>query len=149
MTESLNKLTLLLSNKEMIAELMKDPEVKVKITDAIIDGLSRRALKLDEMKKQVLDAGKKEIKDMFLEGDSWHSHLKPEYASKIRSIAEDFFNKEARIAAKEALENNKLLLQSILNSIVTPEKIMEMLQASIDKEVRRRFSTTFKMMTNE
>jgi len=149
MTEALNKLTLLLNNKEMVAELMKDPEVKVKITDAIIDGLSRRALKLDEMKKQVLDAGKKEIKDMFLEGDSWHPHLKPEYASKIRSIAEDFLNKEARKAAKEALENNKLLLQSTLNSIVTPEKIMEMLKDSINKEVQRRFGNAFNSFTNE
>lgn len=149
MTEALNKLTLLLSNKEMIAELMKDPEVKVKITDAIIDGLSRRALKLDEMKKQVLDAGKKEIKDMFLDGNSWHPNLKPEYAGKVRCIAEELFNRDVRSICNEVVESKKALIQSTLNSIVTPEKIMEMLQASIDKEVQRRFGNAFKSLTNE
>ena len=41
----MDKITILLQDITTISELAKDPEVQIKIKDAIIDGVKRRSLK--------------------------------------------------------------------------------------------------------
>lgn len=56
-----NKLIILLNDKDLISELIKDKDVQVRIKDAVIDGIGRRALKLINVHEDFKSGIKTEI----------------------------------------------------------------------------------------
>lgn len=84
----MDKITIVLQDKKTIETLAKDPEVQIKIKDAIIDMIGRRALKIANVTNEILRAAKSEVRDQFMEGRSFYTpELKEEWKTSIRSQA--------------------------------------------------------------
>ncbi len=81
----MNKLDLFLNNKEMIAEIAKDPEVQIKIKDAILDGAIKRVAKLKEgISSQIAEELKREL----CKPSQWSLMLKDEVKETIKRNAQ-------------------------------------------------------------
>lgn len=87
----MDKISILLQDKHTIEELAKDPEVQIRIKDAIVEGIGRRAAKLinssyaiKEAVSQSSDAIKDSIEKELLTKDGWRKTLKDNYADIIR-----------------------------------------------------------------
>ena len=89
-----NKLTIVLNDKDTLMELAKDPEMQIRVKDAVIDAIGKRALKIANIADTIIADAKKELKDEFFAKDSWGraSGLKPELAQYVRSEARIEFN---------------------------------------------------------
>ena len=50
----MDKITIILQDKETIKELAKDPDVQIKIKDAVIDGIGKRASKIANLSDDII-----------------------------------------------------------------------------------------------
>lgn len=121
----MDKITIVLQDKTTIEDLAKSPEVQIRIKDAIIDKIGRRALKIANVTNEMIRAAKSEVRDHFLKGCSSYSpELKDEWKKLIREQArsefQDMVNKdlqEMRIVFKHELnERKKSILIEIENT---------------------------------
>lgn len=92
----MNKLNLFLNNKEIIAEIAKDPEVQIKIKDAILDGAIKRVAKLKEgISSQIAEVLKREL----CKPSQWS--LKDEVKDAIKRNAQHAVESLVRSEVKE------------------------------------------------
>lgn len=137
----MNKLTLLLNDKEIIAEIAKDPDVRIKIKDAIADGIKRRMSKgLDLVTDKLRDEMKDELFDR-----TWSSHLKPQYSNMlreeavkcVRSVIKDDLNSFERLV-KEEFDNFKSLVRIKIENIDMDEIIRKETERVIVSKLERK-----------
>lgn len=81
----MDKITILLQDITTISELAKDPEVQIKIKDAIIDGVKRRSLKSMNI---IEDKLHRELYDELFE-KTWQRGLKQQYKKDLQKVAEE------------------------------------------------------------
>lgn len=121
----MDKITIVLQDKTTIEELAKSPEVQIRIKDAIIDKIGRRALKIANVTNEMIRAAKSEVRDQFLKRCLFSTpELKDEWKKAIRAQARsefhDMVNKdleEMRIVFKHELnERKKSILKEIENT---------------------------------
>ena len=94
----MNKFTLLLQDKEIIAEIAKDPEVQIKIKDAILDGAIKRVAKLKEgISSQIAEELKREL----CQPSRWSIILKNEVKEDIKRNAQHAVESLVRSEVKE------------------------------------------------
>ena len=106
----MDKISILLQDKEVIAELAKDPEVQIRIKDAIIDGIGKRAVKLMNANAEILgitkrvgDSIAKEIETIMFDNDRYNKRLKEVYTDRIKCLVDGEFDKMIRQQIKERL----------------------------------------------
>ena len=63
----MDKITISLQDKETIKELAKDPDVQIKIKNAVLDGIGKRALKLSNLSDEIISIMERDIRDYFTE----------------------------------------------------------------------------------
>lgn len=62
----MDKITILLQDKQTIEKLAADPDVQIRIKDAILDGLAKRYVKTSNVVKDLLDNARAEMrKELF------------------------------------------------------------------------------------
>ena len=105
----MNKITITLQDKEIINELAQDEQMQIRIKNAIIDGITKRAAKsmnvnvdIKKIVKEIAEASSKEIGRAFMTGDYYRRHLKDEWANIIREQCK----KEIEAVVKEELTEN-------------------------------------------
>lgn len=137
----MNKLTLLLNDKEIIAEIAKDPDVRIKIKDAIADAIKRRMAKgLDSVSDMLRDEMKNELFDR-----TWHRHLKPQYSDMlkeeavkcVRNVIKDDLNSFERLV-KEEFDNFKSLVRMKIENIDMDEIIRKETERVIVSKLERK-----------
>lgn len=137
----MDKITILLQDITTISELAKDPDVQIKIKDAIIDGVKRRSLKSMQIIENKLH---RELYDELFD-KTWQRGLKQQYKKDLQKVAEetvknviredsdwwaDFIRKEI----DDFKESVKLKIASIdLDEIITKE-----VRSIIDAKLSRR-----------
>lgn len=66
----MDKITIILQDKETIKELAKDPDVQIKIKDAVIDGIGKRASKIANLSDDIIHKLEEDIRNYFTEFDN-------------------------------------------------------------------------------
>lgn len=106
----MDKITIILQDKETIKELAKDPDVQIKIKDAVIDGIGKRASKIANLSDDIIHKLEEDIRNYFTETDNsmWNRRnvLKPEFKELIRKEANNAFNLSV---SKELLDMHKII----------------------------------------
>ena len=116
-----NKLSLILNDPALIAEIAKDPEVQIRIKDAIIDGIGKRAVKLLNANAEIASvtstvgqAISKQIRDQLTNGESLRPTRKTEYRKILEETLKDHVKTAALEISKEySNEIKKRALESI------------------------------------
>lgn len=81
----MNKITLILQEKSVITELAKDESVKIRIADAIIDGIRKRSSKIIGT---LSDNLMKEIESTIYDRNMWGRKLNDKVKNKISEQVE-------------------------------------------------------------
>lgn len=119
----MDKITISLQDKETIKELAKDPDVQIKIKDAIIDGIGKRALKIGNLSDEIISVMENDIRNYFTETKNISilrnpTVLKPEFRELIHEEANKAF---LSIADKELID-----MQNIIKSRADEIKLIIM-----------------------
>lgn len=115
----MDKLTVVLQDRTTIENLVKDPDVQIRVKNAVIDQLGKRALKLSNVTDDILAEAKKNLNEEFLVSKSYYKELKKEYKKKIRQ--------EARIAFGDMVREELDLMKSEIRMALMDKKA-EMLE---------------------
>ena len=112
-----NKITILLQDKDIIKELAEDPEVQIKIKNAILDGIGKRALKISNVSDKIIDLGKAEIEDYFFSkvDGYWQNkfQLKDEWKNEIHEqVKFAFYN-----LLNNEIQDLKHVIQKKINEV--------------------------------
>lgn len=106
----MDKITIILQDKETIKELAKDPDVQIKIKDAVLDGIGKRASKIANLSDDIIHKLEEDIRNYFIDTDNsmWNRRntLKPEFKELIRKEANNAFNLSV---SKELLDMHKII----------------------------------------
>lgn len=107
----MDKITISLQDKETIKELAKDPDVQIKIKDAILDGIGKRALKIGNLSDEIISVMEDDIRNYFTETKNLSilrssTVLKPEFRELIHEEANKMF---LSIADKELIDMQKII----------------------------------------
>ena len=106
----MDKITIILQDKETIKELAKDPDVQIKIKDAVLDGIGKRASKIANLSDDIIHKLEEDIRNYFTETDNsmWNRRnvLKPEFKELIHKEANNAFNLSV---SKELLDMHKII----------------------------------------
>lgn len=138
----MDKITIVLQDKTTIENIAKDPEVQIKIKDAILDRIGRRALKIANVTNEILRAAKSEIRDQFLKGSSFYTlELKDDWKIAIRTQArtefQEMVNKELeniRIEFRHELHERKKAILKEIEDIDTESILREVAWKVISKK---------------
>lgn len=137
----MNKLTLILQDKSVIAELAKDEEVKIRIADAVIDGVRKRSSKIMD---GISDSISREIASQIYERNSWSKALKPEIkvaiAKEAIEVVKDLVKEETKPLREEAIEKLREIRVDLIKALdcIDLEKLVE-------KQVRIIIREKFKL----
>lgn len=119
----MDRISIILQDKTTIEELAKDPEVQIKIKDAIVDALGKRSLKLMNANAEISKAVStvstaisREVKDMFCENVSWTTTLKDTYKDQIHREAASMFNKLVEQEVNAQLDGLRTRIQRICDT---------------------------------
>lgn len=128
----MDRLTIVLGDKTTIEELAKDPEVQIKIKDAIIEGIGRKCVKVamgsKELKaavQRVDEVAAKTFKEKFLEKSGWggfSDKLTPEYQEIVQDAVRKAVGKEIEAATKEQLQ---ILIDRVSDVVTSFENRVE------------------------
>lgn len=119
----MDRISIILQDKTTIEELAKDPEVQIKIKDAIVDALGKRSLKLMNANAEISNAIStistaisREVEDMFCERGAWSKTLRSTYKDLIRREASEEFNKLVEQEVNAQLDGLRTRIRRICDS---------------------------------
>lgn len=152
----MDRISIILQDKTTIEELAKDPEVQIKIKDAIVDALGKRSLKLMNANAEISDAVrtvseliKKEIINQYCDGTGWSKTLKPEYKKLIADKAATEFNNlyidsllpllnDLRAKVQRIYDSGAELWEKQVNEKIAHFDFNKVIQEAVQAEVGRR-----------
>lgn len=143
----MDKITISLQDKETIKELAKDPDVQIKIKDAILDGIGKRALKIGNLSDEIIALMEDDIRNYFTETEN-HSIfrnrtvLKPEFRELIHKQASNAFS---LIAEKELIDMQKIIKNrvdeiklTIIDTITNNLNLEKIVSDAAEKVIREK-----------
>lgn len=138
----MDKITIILQDKETIKELAKDPDVQIKIKDAVIDGIGKRASKIANLSDDIIHKLEEDIRNYFTEIDNsmWKKRnvLKLEFKELIRKEANNAFNLSV---SKELLDMHKIInnrldeIKTIITDRITNDLNLEKIVSDAAEKV--------------
>lgn len=136
----MNKLTLLLNDKEVIAEIAKDPEVQIKIKDAILDGALKRCTKIEN---GIVCLVSEQLKKEVFDNSRWCERLNKKYQTMVKDETEaavrSFIRSEMNMLQDEVrkcINYNKALIMSKLESVDMDKIIREEVRKAVDEKFK-------------
>lgn len=137
----MDKITILLQDITTISELAKDPEVQIKIKDAIIDGVKRRSLKSMQI---IEDKLHRELYDELFD-KTWQRGLKQQYKKDLQKVAEETVKNVIREDSdwwadfiRQEIDDFKESVKLKIASIDLDEIIRKEVRSIIDAKLSRR-----------
>ena len=135
-----NKINLFLQDKALIAELAKDPEVQIKIKNAILEGAIKRTTKLKEgIASQIAN----ELKNELLKPSQWSSYLKDEYKELIKKDAKNAVSELVTSEIKDLADEVRRKTNYYKGLILSKLEDMD-IEKIIREEVRKAVDAKFK-----
>ena len=142
----MDKITIILQDKETIKELAKDPDVQIKIKDAVIDGIGKCASKIANLSDDIIHKLEDDIRNYFTETDNsmWNRRnvLKPEFKELIHEEANNAFNLSV---SKELLDMHKIINERlneikliIMNRITNGLNLEKIVSDAAEKVIREK-----------
>lgn len=136
----MNKLTLILQDKATIAEIAQDESVKIRIADAIIDGIRKRSSKVMEGITLKIT---KQLVEEFYERDMWSSRLSEKVRIKISeeasSIVSDIVREETSKLHDQVMKELKELRADMQKRIETMN-VEPFIEKYVRQIVREKFN---------
>ena len=139
----MDKITIVLQDKKTIGELAKDPEVQIKVKDAVIDAIGKRALKISNLQDEIIEKRRKELWDFFFDKGWYGRNLKEEFRTEIRNQAKAEFNdlirnelQEMKEWIKSAINEKKEAMAKEVESYDIEEIIREVAEKVIKEKFR-------------
>lgn len=137
----MDKITILLQDITIISELAKDPDVQIKIKDAIIDGIKRRSLKSMQI---IEDKLHRELYDELFD-KTWQRGLKQQYKKDLQKVAEETVKNVIREDSdwwadfiRQEIDDFKESVKLKIASIDLDEIIRKEVRSIIDAKLSRR-----------
>ena len=100
-----NRITILLQDEKLLEEILKDPDVLLKLKNSVIDRLGKRAVKIANVDTQILNSAKNEIETHFFNdvsgSRSFYKQL--ELKDKFKMQFRDIANKELQAVILDEL----------------------------------------------
>lgn len=135
-----NKLTILLNDKEFLTEIAKDPEVQLKIKDAIVDAAIKRSTKIsNNLTESIGNRIGEYVKSSLLDPSGWSCKLKPEVVEMIKKestrVVSDVVSKEVQELLAEVqrkLNYYKGLVIAKLEEVDVDKIIREEIRKAVD-----------------
>ena len=138
----MDKITILLQDITTISELAKDPEVQIKIKDAIIDGVKRRSLKSMQI---IEDKLHRELYDELFD-KTWKRGLKQQYKKDLQKVAEvmvknviredsDWWADFIRQEIDDFKESVKLKIASIDLDEIIRKEVRSIIDAKLSRKI--------------
>ena len=139
----MDKITIVLQDKKTIEELAKDPEVQIKVKDAVIDAIGKRALKISNLQDEIIEKRRKELWDFFFDKSWYGRNLKEEFRTEIRNQAKAEFNdlirnelQEMKKWIKSAIKEKKEAMSKEVESY----DIEGIIREGAEKVIKEKFS---------
>lgn len=143
-----NKLTILLNDKDLLSELIKDKDVQVRIKDAVIDGIGRRAIKLINNHEDFKSGIKIAVRNMIFDRTRYVKFsevFEPLIQSEVQKHLEDYIKKSMSQHINNVVENHlqeiyaevKRYNQGLSRQILAQYDIEKMIKTEIDNTVTR------------
>lgn len=135
----MNKLTLLLQDKEVIAEIAKDPEVQIKIKDAIVDGVVRRFSKSSSI---ILEESVRALKEEIFDSSYYYNTLNDKYKEIIKKKAADVVAELVRKESKvlnDIIDNKFEFYKMLIIGKLEAVDVDQMIRDEIRKAVNEKF----------
>lgn len=140
----MDKLTVVLQDRTTIMQLMEDPDVQIRVKNAVVDQLGKRALKLSNITSDILAEVKKNLNEEFIVSKVYYKELKKEYKDKIRHEAQiafgDIIREELDLMRSEirmALRDKKAEMLEQINDINLETIIIEVAEKVIKQKLGR------------
>lgn len=136
----MNKITLLLQDKEVINELAQDPDVQIRIKDAIIDGIKLRSLKHFNV---VEDKIKEEMIRELFDG-SWQQRFRVKYQEKIKEGVKPLVSEiisEAQTCCFERINESFSELYNMVRDRLDSLDIEQLIREEAQKVIEKKFRT--------
>lgn len=119
----MDRISIILQDKTTIEELAKDPEVQIRIKDAIVDALGKRSLKLMNANAEISNAVStvstaisREVEDMFFTNGARSKTLRSTYKDLIRMEAAAEFNNLVEQEVNAQLDGIRTRIQRVCDS---------------------------------
>lgn len=136
----MNRINIFLNDKEIIEQIAKDPEVQIKIKNAILEGAIKRVAKLKEgISEQIA----KTLKDEMCKPSGWSLMLKDEFKEAIKResvrAVESFVKSEVSDLVKSVQKETnyyKGLIMAKLESIDIDKVIREEVRKAVNEKFK-------------
>lgn len=136
----MNKLTLILQDKEIIAEIAKDESVKIRITDAIIDRIRKRSSKVMEgIAQDIANRLENQLYDKGMWSKSLSEKVRLEILKEASSIVSDIVRKETSTLHDQVFNELKELRSDMRKRIETMN-IEPIIEKYVRIVVREKFN---------
>lgn len=136
----MNKLTLILQDKETIAEIAQDESVKIRIADAIIDGIRKRSSKVVEGISLNIT---RQLEDEIYDKGMWSRNLSEKVRKKISkeasSIVSDLVREETSTLHDQVKKELKEL-RSDMQKQIEEMNIEPIIEKYVRQIVREKFN---------
>lgn len=126
----MDKIIIVLQDKQTIEKLAADPEVQIRIKDSIIDGIGKRSAKLLNITNDIVNSAKREIKTEFF-GSNWNNVFTDEYKKLIKEQAKSELN---HLVSEELKECSKEINNAI--RFWKSEVLKKLEEYDIEKDIR-------------
>lgn len=136
----MNKITLLLQDKEVINELAQDPDVQIRIKDAIIDGIKLHSLKHFNVVK---DKIKEEMIRELFDG-SCQQRFRVKYQEKIKEGVKPLVSEiisEAQTCCFERINKAFSELYNMVRDRLDSLDIEQLIREEAQKAIEKKFGT--------
>ena len=126
----MDKIIIVLQDKQTIEKLAADPEIQIRIKDSIIDGIGKRSAKLLNITNDIVNSAKREIRTEFF-GSNWNNVFTDEYKKLIKEQAKSALN---HLVSEELKECSKEINNAIR---LWKNEILKKLEGyDIEKDIR-------------
>ena len=126
----MDKIIIVLQDKQTIEKLAADPEVQIRIKDSIIDGIGKRSAKLLNITNDIVNSAKREIKTEFF-GSNYGNVFTDEYKKLINEQAKSALN---HLVSEELKECSKEINNAIRSW--KSEILKKLEEYDIEKDIR-------------
>lgn len=133
---------IMLNKDEEITRLAQDPEVQIKIKNAIVDAVAARTVKAirNILEDQITRAASGAV---FNNPDSYSRKLKPEVEKQIKKVVDDEISVKIFETARDAFDEFDTRMKQMLKDYehdFSTYNVEEMLQKAADRFFRERMS---------
>jgi hypothetical protein len=148
-----NKLTILLNDRELLSEILKDKDVRIRVKDALIDGIGRRALKIMNIDDDFRGGIKKMVRETVFMSSAWRSQFSNEFKNIISPMIQsgleqyvketlqthidNIVSSELEDIYKEVKKYNQGITRQIIETYDIEKMIKQEIQNTVTKIIHR------------